>query len=101
MRADPSMPLDAPAATDPLLAMNAPPASRLTQRPNLVPTTDRSHVGSVRGVRNTRWAGAVVRSTPLVQAAAQQVAFDADRPALHVGVKTRGGSRQALLRDVR
>ena len=28
-------------------------------------------------------------------------AFDADRPALHVGVDTRGGSRQALLRDAR
>jgi hypothetical protein len=101
MLADPSVPLDALVATDPLLAMNAPLAFRLTQRPNLVPATDRSRMGSVRGVRNTRWAGAVARSTPPVQAAAHQAAFDADRPALHVGVKTRGGSRQALLRDAR
>ena len=48
--------------------MNAPLASRLTQRPNIVTTTDRSRMGSVRGVRNTRWAGAVARSTPPVQA---------------------------------
>jgi hypothetical protein len=31
------------------------PAPRLTQRPNIVPATDRSRVGSVRGVGDARW----------------------------------------------
>lgn len=93
-------------------------ASRLTQRPNSVAATDRSRMGSLRGVRNTRWAGAVARSTPPVQAgsgivpgkvdpelaeAARQVAFDTDRTALHFVLEPapRGGSRQALLREGR
>jgi aspartate ammonia-lyase len=38
---------------------------------------------------------------PELAEAAHQVAFDADRPALRVGVTTRGGSRQALLREAR
>ncbi len=72
------------------------PAPRLTQRPKTVPATDRSRLGSVRGVGDTRWAATGARSTPPVRARSHHAQARSIRCLPRSPVRSRSVTRHAV-----